>query len=67
MREGTLDLLGWSEPGCVFTAIDAKIGHDRLTAAQRGFMELVLACGGRAGEARSLEDARAIIEGRKIP
>lgn len=60
-REGVLDLIGWSGPGAVFTAIDGKVGRDRLTPAQQTFIELVLRCGGKAGEARSVDDARRII------
>jgi hypothetical protein len=62
-REGVLDLLGWSEPGCVFTAIDAKVGRDRERPAQRTFADLVLSQGGRAGFARSVEEAGRIIRG----
>jgi hypothetical protein len=61
MREGVLDLIGFSGP--TFVAVDAKTGRDRLRPAQRIFIDLVLACGGRAGDARSVEDAGKIIRG----
>ena len=64
-REGVLDLIGWSAPGCVFTAIDGKVGRDRARAAQRVFAELVLSCGVRAGFATSVEEAGQIIRGEK--
>jgi len=64
-HEGVLDLLGWTGP--YFLAVEGKVGRDQLRPAQHAFIDLVLACGGRAGVARTLEDARAIIEGRKIP
>lgn len=59
MPEGVLDLMGWCGPD--FVAIDAKVGRDKLRPAQVKFIELVLECGGRAGEARSVEDAGRII------
>jgi hypothetical protein len=59
MREGVLDLIGFTGP--TFVAIDGKVGRDQLRPAQRNFVELVLACGGRAGEARTVEEAGRII------
>ena len=61
---GFSDLAGWSD-GCLFTGVEVKWGRDRVRPEQQNFIDLVLANGGRAGVARSLEDARAIVEGRK--
>ena len=61
MHAGVLDLIGWR--GERFVAIEGKTGTARLTPEQKGFMELVLSCGGLAGEARSVEDAGRILEG----
>ena len=46
----------------VATSIEVKWGRDRVRPEQAAFIELVLASGGRAGIARSIEDARAIVE-----
>lgn len=68
--EGVSDLLGWTtvnmgEYGAqaLFTAIECKYGRGGLTAAQSAFLELVRRSGGRAGVARSVEDAAKIIRG----
>jgi hypothetical protein len=61
--EGVLDLIGWKGP--TFVAIDAKTGSDRVRPAQQRFIDLVVSAGGRAGIARSVEDARLIITGRQ--
>ena len=60
--EGLSDLLGWSEGG-IFTAIEGKSGTGRLRPAQRAFIDLVCRSGGRAGVARSVSEAGAIIRG----
>jgi hypothetical protein len=60
---GIADLTGWSGPDCRYTAIELKYGRTRTTDQQLAFIELVLRSGGRAGIARSVEDAERIITG----
>jgi len=57
---GISDLIGWSSGG-IFTAIETKVGRRQATDEQVAFLRLVLAAGGRAGIARSIEDAVAIL------
>ena len=59
---GVSDLIGWTEGGR-FVAIEVKAPRGRLTDEQAAFIELVRRSGGLAGVARSVDDARAIIEG----
>lgn len=47
----------------VYLAIEAKAGRGRLTPEQAMFLEMVRQLGGRAGVARSVEDAGLIIQG----
>lgn len=68
--EGVSDLIGWTTINessvariAVFTAIEVKGVRTRITAEQNNFIELVRRAGGRAGIARSVDEARAIIEG----
>ena len=61
---GVSDLIGWTEGGR-FVAIEVKASRGRLTDEQAAFLELVRRSGGLAGVARSIADARAIIEGRE--
>lgn len=71
--KGGSDLLGWrtvtvtpdrvGKKLAVWAAIECKTGSGRLTAEQRNFIEQVRGAGGRAGEARSVEDAVRILEG----
>lgn len=60
---GFSDLAGWSRQGgrAIFTAIETKFGRHQPTPEQLAFLRLVLAAGGRAGVARNLEDAAAIL------
>jgi hypothetical protein len=62
---GGHDLIGWRLSDARFVSIDAKVGRDRLSEAQIKWMRWVTAAGGLAGEARSVEDALAIIEGNR--
>ena len=62
---GVSDLLGWTEGGR-FVAIEVKAGRRQLTDEQAAFIELVRRSGGLAGVARSVDDARAILEGRTL-
>jgi VRR-NUC domain len=57
--EGVSDLIGFR--GGQFVAIEAKTGRGRLTPEQSAFIDLVGAYGGRAGVARSVEDAARIL------
>jgi len=50
---------------CILTAIEIKAGADRLREGQPEFLAAVKKMGGRAGVARSVEDAVAIVEGRQ--
>ena len=59
---GVSDLIGWTEGGR-FVAIEVKASRGRVTDEQAAFIELVRRSGGFAGVARSVDDARAIIEG----
>jgi hypothetical protein len=67
---GMSDLGGWvtsnfGEYGAIaqYLAIEGKSPRGRLSPAQSAFLELVRRSGGRAGVARSVEEARAIIRG----
>ena len=75
--EGVSDLIGWTSVGgapgsygderdgivtAIFTAIEVK-DRGKPTPEQLAFIAMVLKAGGRAGVARSVEDARGIIEG----
>ena len=59
---GVSDLIGWTAGGR-FVAIEVKAGRRQPTDEQAAFLDLVLRSGGLAGVARSVADARAIIEG----
>ena len=60
---GVSDIIGWTEGGR-FVAIEVKAPRGRVTDEQKAFLDLVRRSGGLAGVARSLDDARAILEGR---
>lgn len=55
------DLLGWNARG-KFASIEVKVGRDESTPEQLKWKRWVLAGGGVAGEARSVEDALAILD-----
>ena len=59
---GVSDIIGWTEGGR-FVAIEVKAPRGRVTDEQAAFIELVRRSGGLAGVARSVADARAILEG----
>lgn len=59
--EGFPDTAGFSS-GAIFTGVEVKFGRDRVRPAQRDFIQMVIDQGGRAGIARSVADARAIVE-----
>ena len=58
---GVSDLIGWTHGR--FVAVEVKGPRGRVTDEQAAFLELVRRSGGLAGVARSVDDARAIIEG----
>jgi VRR-NUC domain len=58
---GMSDIIGWSNGG-LFTAIEVKGPKTRVTAQQLAFIDLVKRSGGRAGIARSVEDAGEILK-----
>jgi hypothetical protein len=68
--EGVSDLLGWTTIMdnsvarlAVFTAIECKFGRRKPTEEQLAFIDIVRRAGGRAGVARSVEEAGYIIHG----
>ena len=73
--KGSSDLIGWTsievtpemfgESLAVFTAIEGKFGRRAATPEQARFIEAVKRAGGRAGVARSLDEARQILLGER--
>jgi hypothetical protein len=59
---GMSDIIGWST-GAIFTAIECKSARGRATPEQQAFIDTVRRAGGRAGIARSPEDAGKILRG----
>lgn len=57
----TPDMVG--QTVAVFTAIEVKAPTGRPTAEQEAFLAMVTHFGGRAGIARSIDDARRIVDG----
>jgi hypothetical protein len=66
--EGFSDIAGWTtvDHRAIFTAIEAKFGRNRATHPQQSFIDAVVKAGGRAGVAYSVDEATAIIAGKKI-
>lgn len=60
---GLSDLIGWTGPLATFVAIEAKGPRTRITTEQRAFVDLVNRSGGRAGFARSVDEAGSILRG----
>jgi hypothetical protein len=70
---GISDLIGWTTGGgaigsyacdvAIFTAVEVKGPRTPITPEQLAFIDTVRRAGGRAGVARSVEEARAIING----
>lgn len=60
--KGGGDLLGWCRGTARFASIEIKVGRDKSSPAQLKWALAVRAAGGVAGEARSVEDALAILE-----
>lgn len=59
---GSADLIGWTKDG-LFLAVEVKTETGQPTVEQINFITAVRAAGGRAGIARSIEDAEQIISG----
>ena len=59
---GVSDLIGWTEGGR-FVGLEVKGPRGRVTDEQAAFLELVRRSGGLAGVARSVEEAREILDG----
>lgn len=57
---GGSDLIGWTRDG-VFAAVEVKLPHGRVSPEQLSFIAAVAKAGGRAGVARSVEDAMLIL------
>ncbi len=47
----------------IYSAVEGKVGRRQATDEQAAFIRLVLGAGGRAGIARSVEDAQKILRG----
>jgi hypothetical protein len=66
--EGVSDLIGWTTSPrdliAHFVAIEVKGPRTRTTPEQIAFIDLVRRAGGRAGIARSVEEAELIIAGK---
>jgi hypothetical protein len=69
--EGVSDLIGWSTVNeqsvariAIFTAIEVK-DRGKPSDVQLAFIDTVRRAGGRAGVARSVEEAKLIIEGTR--
>jgi len=58
--EVTPDMVG--EKIAVFSAVEVKAARGRASKEQKSFIERVLAAGGRAGIARSSEDAKKVLQ-----
>lgn len=69
LAPGSSDLIGWqtmeNELGRIarFIAIEVKSQRGRVTEQQKRFIEAVIQAGGRAGVARSVDEAHEIIGG----
>ena len=63
--EGVSDLIGWTTVGeaAIFVACEVKGERTRITPEQLAFIDTVRRAGGRAGIAKSVEDAKRIIDG----
>ncbi len=62
---GTSDLVGWLtvDGAAMFIAVEVKSESGRVSPEQTNFINAVRAAGGRAGIARSVQDAEDIIHG----
>lgn len=63
LAKGSADLIGWTKDG-VFASVEIKYGNDRVSPDQTRWIEWVKRGGGRAGIARSVEDALIILDGQ---
>lgn len=71
--EGVSDLIGWTtvavagdgglERAALFVACEVKFGRRKPTPEQESFIATVQRAGGRAGVARSVEEAGIILRG----
>lgn len=57
---GGSDIIGWTKDG-IFAAIEVKTPTGKPSAEQEAFIRSVKASGGKAGIARSVGDAEAIL------
>lgn len=60
--EGVSDLIGLATDG-VFIAVEVKYEKGRPSIAQTAYIEMIAKMGGRAGTARSVEEALMIADG----
>ena len=63
---GGHDMIGWLVGSGKFVSIDAKVGPDKLSASQEKWMAWVIADGGIAGEARSVDEAMRLMRGEDV-
>lgn len=56
------DLIGLTKDG-IFLSVEIKVGRDKLTDKQKMWINWIAMRGGRAGVAKSVEDAIEIMEG----
>lgn len=63
---GGHDVLGWRMGDGKFVSIDAKVGRDELSEAQIKWGKWVVAGGGIAGEARTVEQAMELIRNGNV-
>lgn len=66
LTRGAADLIGWVKPGAVFLAVEVKTGRGVPSDEQLRFLRLVRDSGGRAGVARSVDDADRILAGEYL-
>lgn len=62
LPDGVSDLIGCANDGA-FVAIEVKTKTGRLSPAQAAYIDMMRRLGGRAGVARSIEEALAIAAG----
>ena len=70
---GSSDLIGWTPvvvtesmvgtTVAIFTAIETKVGHNVASSAQSKFLAAVVAAGGLARVARTVEDIESVTQG----
>lgn len=62
LAKGSADLVGWCRDG-IFASIEIKYGNDRVSPDQEKWVAWCIRGGTRAGIARTVDEAMAILEG----